>query len=68
MELVESPYVSAVWCPCLTPIQHVGSTTAQLSVEHGFGDAVIAHPQKLSGPTKFRTLDVMFDAILCAVL
>ena len=21
MGLVESPYVSAVWCPCLTPIQ-----------------------------------------------
>ena len=29
---VESPYVSAVWCPCLTPIQHVGSTTAQYTL------------------------------------
>ena len=43
-------------------------TSVQFSVEHGLGDAVIGHPHKVSGPTKLRTLDVMFDAILCATL
>ena len=32
MELVESPYASAVWRLCLTPIDPVGSTTAQYTL------------------------------------
>ena len=38
-------------------------TGIQFSVEHGHGDAVIGHPHKVSGPTKLRTLDVMFVCV-----
>ena len=40
----------------------------QFPVEHGLGDAVIGHPHKVCEPTKLRTLDVLFDASLCASL
>ena len=43
-------------------------TGVQFSVEHVLGDAGIGHPHKVSGPTKLRTLDVLFDASLCAAL
>ena len=43
-------------------------TGVQSSVEQVLGDAVIGHPHKVSGPMKLRTLDVLFDASLCAAL
>ena len=55
------PCIASVVLPC-------SMTGIQFSVEHRLGDAVIGHPHKVSGPTKLRTLDVMFDAILCAAL